>query len=307
MQIKRLLHLPKFRILKKMIGYDEIYTIALRNIKKSDLLVSESPQTFKCIRYSKDFWYADPISFSRNGKDYLFAEAFDRRLFRGHIVACEITDSLSDISFKTVIKESYHMSFPMVFEWNDAIYMIPETSENKSLNLYRAINFPYDWMLEQSFDIGYGIVDTIITRSNGKLELLSSKFNSDNPLEVKYQRFILYKDSKYHLIPFETYNAHYNLSDRNAGRIFTYKGIPIIPTQESTEYDYGVSVVFKKNVNDRYVTVKRISPSDINIEEISLHNIIGVHTYSKTDKFEIIDLRYLKFSPLTQWRKIFHL
>lgn len=308
MRIRRLMEMPKIRILKKIIGYDEIYTIAIRNVQNNEYIFNNVNGIFRCIPYSGHFWYADPISFSWKGKDYLFVEEFDRKINKGHIAVTEIFEDISNISFHAIIKEDYHMSFPMVFEWDGSIYMIPETSQNRSINLYHATDFPYSWELECSFDVGCELVDTVIVEKREKLVLLSSEVNSKNPLEVRYRRYILEKGTGYRLSRYEndTYSLDFNLSDRNAGRTLKYNDSNILPTQKSTECDYGVFLVFRRMEIDVYPMIQEVGPGDVKIENILCKNIIGIHTYSRTDNIEIIDLRYLKFSPLNQWRKIYN-
>jgi hypothetical protein len=46
-----------------------------------------------------------------------------------------------------VLNRPYHLSYPHVFEADGEILMIPETGENRTLELYRATEFPLKWEL----------------------------------------------------------------------------------------------------------------------------------------------------------------
>ena len=44
-----------------------------------------------------------------------------------------------------VLREDFHLSYPYVFEWQDVLYMIPETLGANAACLYRADDFPRRW------------------------------------------------------------------------------------------------------------------------------------------------------------------
>ena len=81
MNLKRLALIPKRRLVKKLLGFDEIFTIAFRE-KRGGTLLRESGNPFRPIAYSSRYWYADPITFCHEGKQYLFAEEYDRDTLR---------------------------------------------------------------------------------------------------------------------------------------------------------------------------------------------------------------------------------
>lgn len=299
MGLKRLLEIPKGRLFKKILGFDEIYTIAVR--KKNEEIFYSIPYCFK-------YWYADPLVFRYENTDYLFAEVYDRAAGKGHIAVAVMSENPKEIEFKSIIMEKYHMSFPMVFGWNQEIYMIPETSENFSINLYRAVVFPYQWERIEVFETRKKIVDTVLlNKKDNLLYMLASEVNPCAPLEVRYQKFTLqYNDGGWSLEWDDKFNLQqvYNLRDRNAGNCFMEDGHVILPAQISTNVDYGVKLSFREWKNNEWKEKGQTEVSDILIDGIKRKNIIGVHTYSRTEQQEIIDVRYQKFSPVMQWRKL---
>jgi hypothetical protein len=48
---------------------------------------------------------------------------------------------------RIVLSEAFHLSYPYVFEWQDILYMIPETLGANAACLYRADEFPTRWSL----------------------------------------------------------------------------------------------------------------------------------------------------------------
>lgn len=299
MSLKRLLEIPKGRLIKKILGFDEIYTVAFR--KKGENI-------FCGIPYSSKYWYADPLVYQYENIDYLFVEAYDRAARKGHIAAAIINDNPEKIEFKLIIEEKYHMSFPMVFGWKQEIYMIPETSENFSINLYHAVEFPYKWECIKVFSLKTKIVDTVFLKEeNNRFYMLASEVNPNAPLEVRYQKFsLLYSNDDWLLEWDNTFNIHqeYNLKDRNAGKCFMEGNKVILPAQVSTNIDYGVKLSFREWKDNEWKEKKQLGPADVEIKGIRRNNIIGIHTYSSTEQKEIIDVRYQKFSPVMQWKKL---
>ena len=48
---------------------------------------------------------------------------------------------------QTALEREYHLSYPFVFEWEDDVYLIPESTASKRVELYRAESFPDRWSL----------------------------------------------------------------------------------------------------------------------------------------------------------------
>lgn len=304
---RRLLQIPKKRLIKKIVGFDEIYTIAIRKRDKKSLFEG-GRNTFYCIPYLVKYWFADPIIYRHESEDYLFVEAYDRTIAKGHIAVARMNDNPKKIVFEPVIEEKYHMSFPMVFDWCQDIYMIPETSENFSINLYRAIEFPLKWECIRVFETKKKIVDSIILKKEtNRLHMLASEINPCNSLEVRFLKYLLeYRNDEWILKWDDAFNSlqTYNLKDRNAGKCFMEKNSIILPTQVSTSIDYGVSLSFIKIDGNSWIEKGKATPNNVLIEGIRGKNIIGIHSYSRTDRQEIIDARYMKFSPTMQWKKL---
>ena len=55
----------------------------------------------------------------------------------------------SPTAARSVVARDYHMSYPFVFRWEDAWYMIPQTGANRTVELWRATDFPEQWELER--------------------------------------------------------------------------------------------------------------------------------------------------------------
>lgn len=132
------------------------------------------------ITWNPTIIVADPFLFVKNEKLYLFYESKD--FFSPGVIMMTCTADLKNWSKPVVVlKESFHLSYPWVFEEKGKIYMIPETGSDKSIRLYEAANDDLTEfklvkkLLEQPKGmvcrIGYG--DTSIYKKEGKYYLMT--------------------------------------------------------------------------------------------------------------------------------------
>ena len=81
-QLYRALHIPPKRLLRKISGEKEIYTIAVRPVPKAegtDPLPALGGTPYTMLPARPGFWYADPLLYHRDGRRWLYAEAMDHR------------------------------------------------------------------------------------------------------------------------------------------------------------------------------------------------------------------------------------
>lgn len=88
---------------------------------------------------------ADPFILYRNGSYYMFFEVLDKTTMKGVISFAHSEDGHSWKYGRMVLEESYHLSYPYVFEHEGESYMIPETIEAGKILLYKAKQFPDKW------------------------------------------------------------------------------------------------------------------------------------------------------------------
>lgn len=300
------------RYLKKSIGYEEIYTLCYRPLKRDKLFETKSikEEQWVSLRFNNQYWYADPILYNIKGKDFLFMEAYDRKKEKGCIACSQLVDDIFTEP-QIVIEEKYHMSFPMVFSWNDEIYMIPETSDNMSINIYKYEQND-NWKLIKSFNVEEKYVDTIVVNKNQhQVSFLTSVVNKENPLLYKWQVFNINSNAGFLSIEFpetNVYDKKYSGINRNAGRLFYHNDKLIHVVQESNEYDYGVNLLFYNVCGGQdQELISTVHCNSIDIVGIKKKNYIGIHTYCYNDKYEIIDMRYLKYNPKYIARKILNI
>lgn len=304
-QLYRALHMPPARLAKKLAGWKEIYTIALRPVPTApgcDPLPALGEGDYIRLPEQPGTWYADPLLFHHEGKRWLFCEAFDMAAGKGDIAVIDLTDPRHPGTPKTVLTESFHLSFPTVFEWNGGIWMIPETGTNHSLNLYRCKQFPDQWELAHSFSTGdQELADTILLDIRpGGLSLLCSQVKAENGLYTRYRRYDLRVDEQaeggFALEEDETFGLEhrtYDLGARNAGPLFRWAGQTVRPAQVSTKVDYGVYLQFWSCRQEKETPLCAAMPANVTITGLDPASVIGIHTYCRDEEIEVIDARYL--------------
>lgn len=88
---------------------------------------------------------ADPFMVQEGNAWYMFFEAVNAHTKKGEIALATSQDSLRWVYRRVVLAESFHMSYPYVFKWENTYYMIPETHLANGIRLYRADTFPDKW------------------------------------------------------------------------------------------------------------------------------------------------------------------
>ena len=88
---------------------------------------------------------ADPFLFSWQGGTYLFMEALDAVSEKGVIAWAELGDDGVWKFIDIALERPFHLSYPHLLESDGEIYLVPETSSERSIFLYRASRFPSEW------------------------------------------------------------------------------------------------------------------------------------------------------------------
>jgi hypothetical protein len=148
--------------------------------------------------------WADPFPVETEGKTYIFAEQ-QTGYTNGILGYLELYPDFSHSSFVPILERDYHLSFPHVFcldkngikTW----YMIPESHEHRSIDLYRAADFPRRWVYEMTLMNNIDAVDSAVFFHETRWWLFTS-LNSGSSLNDNLNAF--YADS----FPSEKWTAH---------------------------------------------------------------------------------------------------
>ena len=134
-QLYRALHIPPKRLLRKLSGEKEIYTIAGRPVPKAegtDPLPALGGTPYTMLPARLGFWYADPLLYHRDGRRWLYAEAMDLSTGTGRLQVCELPEDGPIHAWQPPLEEAFHLPFPPVFDWNREFLMLPAPSRAHS-------------------------------------------------------------------------------------------------------------------------------------------------------------------------------
>lgn len=111
---------------------------------------------------------ADPFLLWHDGRWFMFFEVVNWKTWKGEIGLATSADGASWRYESIVLTEPFHLSYPYVFRDGDGIFMIPETSQDGSVRLYRARRFPWDWEHVGDLLRGAAFADASILRHEGR-------------------------------------------------------------------------------------------------------------------------------------------
>ncbi len=144
--------------------------------------LSVSPDDFTRFRDDGQRYFADPFVFVHAGKTHVFCEEYPFATGRGLISAFTIEADGRASPARPVLERPYHLSYPFVFAHGGEIWMIPESSASRTLELYRAVEFPGKWVLERELLPGIQVDDATLHFGKNRLWLFGSTrvFNSSS-------------------------------------------------------------------------------------------------------------------------------
>lgn len=200
---------------------------------------------------------ADPFLIQEDTKYYMFFEVLNRESGQGDIAYAVSDDGYTWSYKKIVIDESFHLSYPQIFKWNDEFYLIPESYEDLSVRLYKAKEFPDEWEYVGNILSGYQFVDPTIYRHDDKWWLFVSTTSNEN-LNLYFSEDLEKNWSPHPMNPIVRKNK--NIS-RPGGRILEY-GDDIFRITQDDYPDYGTQLFSFKIVELNEKSYREVQIND---------------------------------------------
>jgi hypothetical protein len=88
---------------------------------------------------------ADPFMIKEGTTWHMFFEVMNSLNGKGEIGLATSNDGCKWNYQSIVLRESFHLSYPLIFKWQGEYYMIPESGAANRIALYKAKTFPDDW------------------------------------------------------------------------------------------------------------------------------------------------------------------
>ena len=249
-----------------------------------------SLKNYKRLVPPKDRFWADPLLIKNNNKYYVFIEELIFKNKLGHLSVMEIDKEGNYSVPKKILEKKYHLSYPFVFKENDTFYMIPETSGNNDIQLYKCTEFPLKWELEKILMKNVIAVDTTIHKINDTYWMFTNIKKQKGA--SKHVELFLFSSKNLITDKWKEHPLNPIINDvkkaRPAGSLFISNNKLFRPSQNcSNYYGYGLNMsVITQLSQTRYEekTVHSIIPNwDIDVN--------STHTFNSIDNLFIADIK----------------
>ncbi len=250
--------------------------------------ISKSFFQFQRITPPKDRIWADPFVLYKDNKHFIFIEEMLFSENKGKIAVIEIDNEGNYYDPKVIIENNYHMSYPLLLEEQGELYMLPETGANRTIELYRCIEFPLKWELAKVLIDDIYAKDATLFKHDDKYWMFANVKEVEG-VSVHDELFLFYTDNllkgKWRPHPMNPIVSDVRCA-RPAGNVFVHNGCIYRPSQNcSKEYGYGMQI-------REIVTLTEESYSERQVQSIYPNwakDLIGTHTLNSHGGLTVID------------------
>jgi len=231
-------------------------------------------------------FYADPFPITWRGRTFVFFEDLDHRVGKGIISAIEFGDTGPIGEVVPVLEEPWHLSYPFLIEDDGELWMIPESSLNGDVALYRCVRFPDRWERHATLLSGLELADATITRHNGLHYLFGAWRDGtggySDSLAIYYAEHLLGPWLPHASNPVLIDRA----STRPAGNFVTIDGKLWRPVQDCTA-GYGAGLALAEIVELSPTTFRQVVRHSL--KPGPLWPGRKLHTLNRCGRLEVID------------------
>lgn len=239
------------------------------------------------IKNRPNHFYADPFLIKHNKLTYCFAEDYDYTTSKGSIRAFQL-EGKGYIDLGLALEEPFHLSYPNVFEVDGALYMLPETSANRTIQLYKCQDFPLIWVQHKTLMKDISAADTNIVYDDGRWWMFTN-IDTANIGDHQSELHLFYADH----FDSEFWTPHpknpvvtSSLQARNAGFASSDKARYRVFQKQDFNF-YGRSVgIAKINLLDTSEYEEEVVTS---IRANFIENIQGTHHFHRIEDMAALD------------------
>ena len=259
--------------------------IILFSIKKG---LSTSFWRFKKIMPPKDRFFADPFIIKKENTYYIFIEEFVYKSNKGHIAIIKMDENGSYEEPVKIIDKPYHLSYPFIFKDKDDYFLIPESNSNKTIELYKCIEFPFKWEFQRNLMKNIDAVDTTLFHYKRKWWLFANIV--ENPGASYLDELFLFYAESFNTEEWIPHPLNPVISDvrksRPAGNIFIHDGKLIRPSQNSSNrYGFGLKINEITILNENEYEEIEIESFEPDWDK----QILAIHTLNNVGNLTVAD------------------
>lgn len=124
-------------------------------------------------------YWADPFVVMHDGRCHLFFEEYlyaERRGVISHVCIEELKPGAIVRGLKptVIIDQRHHLSYPFIFSHDGELFMIPESSGARAVEIWKATNFPHGWTRIATPLANIAAADTSLLEHNGRWWLFTN-------------------------------------------------------------------------------------------------------------------------------------
>jgi hypothetical protein len=249
--------------------------------------VQANLEGFTRILPPKDRDWADPFVVEKSGRYYIFFEELIYAEGKAHIAMLELDRAGHMSAPQRVLEADYHLSYPYVFEHDGQLWMLPESSSNRRVELYRCVDFPLRWKREGALLDDLRLVDATLHRAGERWWMFANSAASgsrmfDDELHLFYADRLMGEWQPHAKNPVKS-DAR---SSRPAGALFSRNGVLYRPAQVCVPR-YGAGLAIHR--------VLKLTPEDYAERQVERllpeaeSGLYGLHTMNRAGDLTVVD------------------
>jgi hypothetical protein len=231
------------------------------------------------------FW-ADPFPIQVKGRNYIFFEELPAGADKAHICVIEVDREGRASRPVKVLERPYHLSYPFLIEEDGQLYMIPETANNNTVEIYRCVEFPAKWKLERVLMNGVFCADATLHHDGGKWWMFANAARPGSDINDELHLFsadeLLGDWTPHRRNPVKSDVR----SSRPAGRLFRHGNRLYRPGQIGAPlYGSGIAI----NRVTRLTQDEYLEEEDRRITPAASESVLGIHTINRAGDLSVTD------------------
>jgi hypothetical protein len=238
---------------------------------------------FSSLESPDGHFFADPFPIEFQGRNYVFFEDFVYAEKRAVISVVELRGD-SPSPPRVALTCDYHLSYPFLFRMGEEVFMIPETASNRTVELYRAREFPDRWEKSRVLLSGITAYDATLIEHEARLWLFASVEDRGSR---GWDELAIFSATSLEG-PWQPHPRNPVVADirsaRPAGRIFQHGARLIRPAQDCAGR-YGHAIVFKE--------IEVLTETDYRERALSgsamLRGAWRTHSYNAAGGYALVD------------------
>lgn len=247
-----------------------------------------SLRRFTPIVPPRDRFFADPFPVQHDHRHYIFIEEYVYRSRKGHISVIEVDANGHHRAPVTVLDAPHHLSYPFIVKHGDDYFMIPESGNNRTIDIYRCLEFPFKWEFHMHLMEGVEAYDATLFFHDRRWWLFATMV--EQPGASSLDELFLFHAPALLTTAWTPHPLNPIVSDvrraRPAGAVFIHEGRIVRPAQDSSKrYGRAITLHEIRTLNEREY-------EEVELQSIEPHwapRLVATHTLNRGGRLTVVD------------------